>query len=37
MLWLLVVEQSIVRNNVPPHCLVGGVPARVLKENVEWK
>ena len=28
---------SIVTRDVPPHSLVGGIPAKVLKENVEWK
>ena len=28
---------SIVTKDVPPHTLVGGIPAKVLKENVEWR
>lgn len=28
---------SIVTQNVPPHSLAGGVPARVLKKNISWK
>ncbi len=28
---------SIVTKDVPAHSLVGGNPAKVLKENVEWK
>ncbi len=27
---------SIVTRSVPPNCLAGGVPAKVLRENVEW-
>jgi acetyltransferase-like isoleucine patch superfamily enzyme len=28
---------SIVSKDIPPGCLAGGVPARVIKENIEWK
>jgi acetyltransferase-like isoleucine patch superfamily enzyme len=28
---------SVVNRNVPANTLVGGIPAKVLKENVEWK
>ena len=28
---------SLVNRNVPAHVLVGGVPAKILKENVDWK
>ena len=28
---------ALITKNVSPRTLVGGVPARVLKENVEWK
>lgn len=28
---------SVVTRDVPPHCLVAGVPAKVVKENVEWE
>lgn len=28
---------SVVKNDIPPHCLAVGVPARVVKEDVEWE
>ena len=28
---------SVVCKDVPPHCLVGGVPAKVIKENITWE
>jgi len=28
---------SLVNKNIPGKCLAAGVPARVIKENVEWK
>lgn len=27
---------SVVTRSVPPKCLVAGIPARIIKENVEW-
>lgn len=33
----VVAAGSLVLNDVPERCLVGGVPAKLLKENVEWK
>lgn len=33
----IVAAGSVVTRNVPSHCLVAGNPARVIKENVEWK
>lgn len=28
---------SVVINDVPPQCLVGGNPARIIKEHINWK
>ncbi|MDE7433432.1 MAG: acyltransferase [Lachnospiraceae bacterium] len=28
---------SVVKDDIPAHCLAVGVPARVIKENVEWE
>ena len=32
----VVAANATVTKDVPPHSLVGGSPARVLKENIEW-
>lgn len=32
----VVAEGSVVNKDVPPHCLVAGVPAKVIKTNVTW-
>lgn len=33
----IVAANSVVTKDVPPHSLVAGIPAKVIKENVEWK
>ena len=32
----IVAAGSVVNKDVPPHCLVGGVPAKVIKTEVSW-
>lgn len=32
----IVAAGAVVKNNVPPKCLVAGIPARIIRENVEW-
>lgn len=32
----IIAAGSIVNKDVPPHCLVGGVPAKVIKTGVSW-
>jgi acetyltransferase-like isoleucine patch superfamily enzyme len=33
----IVAAGAVVTKDVPPKCLVAGIPACVIKENVEWK
>jgi acetyltransferase-like isoleucine patch superfamily enzyme len=33
----IIAAGSIVTNNIPANCLAAGIPAKVIKENVEWK
>lgn len=28
---------AVVKDDIPPHCMAVGVPARVVKEDVEWE
>ena len=32
----VVAAGSVVNKDVPPHCLVAGVPAKVVKTDIEW-
>lgn len=34
---VVVAAGSIVTKDVPPKCLVGGVPAKIIRENIEWE
>lgn len=33
----VVAAGSIVNKDVPPRCLVAGIPARVIRENIDWE
>jgi len=33
----IIAAGSIVTKNVPPNTLYGGVPAKLIKENIDWK
>lgn len=33
----IVAAGAVVTKDVPPRCMVAGVPAKIVKENVEWK
>ena len=33
----IIAAGSVVTKNIPAHTLATGIPAKVIKENVEWK
>jgi acetyltransferase-like isoleucine patch superfamily enzyme len=32
----IVAAGAVVTKDVPPNCMVAGVPAKIIKENVKW-
>ncbi len=34
---VIIAAGSIVSKNIPSNCIAAGIPAKVIKENVEWK
>lgn len=33
----IIASGAIVTKDIPPRCIAGGIPAKVIKENVDWK
>ncbi len=33
----IIAANSLVKGTFPDNCLIGGVPAKILKENIDWK
>ncbi len=33
----VIAASSLVTKDVPPHCMVAGVPARIVRENIKWE
>lgn len=33
----IIASGAVVTKDIPPRCIAGGVPAKILKENVTWK
>lgn len=33
----IIASGAMVTKDVPPHCIVGGIPAKIIRENVKWE
>ena len=33
----IIAAGAIVTKSIPPHSLVAGIPARIIKKDIEWK
>lgn len=34
---VVIAAGAVVTKDIPSHCMAGGIPARVIKQNIEWK
>ncbi|QNK42458.1 transferase [Caproicibacter fermentans] len=33
----VIAANAVVTGEIPAHCLAAGIPARVIRENINWK
>lgn len=33
----IIAANSVVTKDVPPHCIVAGNPAKIIRQNVKWR